>query len=55
MAKGYITQIIGPVVDVRFAQEDLPNLNDAVAIHFGDRLIYAEVMQQRGDGIVRCV
>jgi F-type H+-transporting ATPase subunit beta len=55
MAKGYITQIIGPVIDVRFAPEDIPDLNDAVAVQFGDHLIYAEVMQQRGEGIVRCV
>src|SRR5512133_4153182 len=55
MANGYITQIIGPVIDVRFAMEDLPNINDAVAIQFGDKVIYAEVMQQRGEGVVRCV
>ena len=52
MAKGYVSQIIGPVIDIRFAMEDLPNINDAVAIQFGDAVIYAEVMQQRGDGVV---
>ena len=55
MAKGYITQIIGPVIDARFPPESLPNINDAVAIQFGKRLIYAEVMQHRGEGVVRCV
>lgn len=55
MAKGYVSQIIGPVIDIRFAMEDLPKINDAVAIQFGEKVIYAEVMQQRGDGVVRCV
>ena len=55
MAKGYVTQIIGPVLDIRFAEEELPAINEAIKIVNGSETITAEVMQQRGDGIVRCV
>ncbi|HBP38461.1 MAG TPA: F0F1 ATP synthase subunit beta [Clostridiales bacterium] len=55
MATGYITQIIGPVLDIRFQDDELPGINEAVSIKNGSETIYVEVMQQRGAGIVRCV
>ncbi|MBP8989706.1 MAG: F0F1 ATP synthase subunit beta [Clostridia bacterium] len=54
MASGYITQIIGPVLDVRFPQTAIPALHEAIEI-MTDPKIVAEVMQQCGDGVVRCV
>ncbi len=55
MAIGYVVQIIGPVIDCRFPDNEVPMINDAVKIKFGEGWITAEVLQQRGNGIVRCV
>ncbi|MDD2533078.1 MAG: F0F1 ATP synthase subunit beta [Eubacteriales bacterium] len=55
MAKGYVTQIIGPVIDIRFNKQEMPAIYDAIKVKNGDSTITVEVMQQRGDGIVRCV
>jgi F-type H+/Na+-transporting ATPase subunit beta len=55
MATGYITQIIGPVLDVRFSEHEMPEINEALKIRQGSQTITVEVMQQRGEGIVRCV
>jgi F-type H+/Na+-transporting ATPase subunit beta len=55
MAIGYVVQIIGPVIDCRFPDNEVPMINDAVKIKFGNGWITAEVLQQRGNGIVRCV
>lgn len=55
MPTGYVTQIIGPVVDIRFDEKAMPSINDAVVIQLGRDEIVVEVMQLRGNGIVRCV
>lgn len=55
MSIGYVTQVIGPVVDCQFPENEIPPIKDAVKIKFMDTHIYAEVLQQRGSGIVRCV
>src|SRR5680860_1260573 len=52
--KGTITQIIGPVVDVRFGN-DLPAINEALEIKRGDKTIVLEVAQHLGLGEVRAV
>ena len=52
---GTVVQVVGPVLDIRFPDGQLPNLNNAVTLKNGDRTIVAEVAQQIGDGIVRCV
>ncbi|MGF7399107.1 F0F1 ATP synthase subunit beta [Thermoanaerobacterium thermosaccharolyticum] len=54
MKKGYITQVIGPVVDIRF-DDDLPPINNAIKIPFNDDEIIVEVSQHTGDNTVRCV
>lgn len=54
MNKGYITQVIGPVVDIRF-EENLPPINNAIKIPMEDREIVVEVSQHTGDNTVRCV
>lgn len=53
---GTIVQVIGPVVDVRFDEEDLPSLKDAVEIPLedGEKLV-VEVAQHTGDDVVRCI
>ena len=53
---GYITQIIGPVVDVRFDKEHLPKLKNALVIHKEDgSKVVLEVAQHIGDDTVRCI
>lgn len=52
---GHIVQVIGPVVDVRFKQENLPKLLSAVQIEKEDETIVVEVAHHVGDDTVRCV
>lgn len=55
MIKGKITQIIGPVVDIRF-EETLPNIYNALTVegHGGEKMIL-EVNQHRGLNEVRAI
>ncbi|WP_405127703.1 F0F1 ATP synthase subunit beta [Sinanaerobacter chloroacetimidivorans] len=53
--KGTIHQIIGPVIDIKFMPEEMPELLNAVIIPFQDKEIVAEVAQHIGDDVVRCV
>lgn len=56
MKTGKVIQVIGAAVDVQFEQEHLPAIENAVEIEMdGGAKIVAEVAQQMGDGIVRCV
>ncbi len=55
MYKGKIQQIIGPVIDVKFQAEEIPELLSAIEITHEDRKIVAEVAQHIGDDVVRCV
>ena len=59
---GYISQIIGPVVDVHFpldgrpAEEVLPHIHDALEVQHPDgRTLVIEVQQHIGDDVVRTV
>ena len=53
--KGIVTQIIGPVLDIRFAEGELPELRNAITIQHGKQVITAEVAQHIGDNVVRCI
>jgi F-type H+-transporting ATPase subunit beta len=53
MSSGKIVQIIGAVVDVEFARENLPKVYDALNVE-GKGLVL-EVQQQLGDGVVRTI
>ncbi|MBR1408940.1 MAG: F0F1 ATP synthase subunit beta [Clostridia bacterium] len=58
MAKGSIgavIQVIGPVLDIRFEDGQLPALLSAIKVHSGEREIVAEVAQHIGDDVVRCI
>ncbi len=57
MANGKVIEVRGPVVDVRFARDELPELLSALHIEERDRDIdlVVEVAQHLGDDIVRCV
>ena len=52
---GKVVQVIGPVVDIRFAEGDLPNLHNAIKIKSKDSELTVEVAQHLGDDIVRCI
>ena len=53
--KGTVIQIQGPVLDIRFADDQLPQLLSAIEIPAGERTIVAEVAQHIGDNVVRCI
>lgn len=53
--KGKLIQIIGPVVDIRFSNVELPALYNAIDINFGDKKLVVEVAQHIGDDVVRCI
>ena len=54
--KGKVVQVIGPVVDIRFDEEHLPNLYNAINIDKGNgQHLTVEVAQHIGDDVVRCI
>jgi F-type H+-transporting ATPase subunit beta len=53
--KGKIQQVIGPVVDIKFAPEEMPELLSAITIDAEGRSVVTEVAQHIGDDVVRCV
>ena len=53
--KGTVTQIMGPVLDIRFPEGALPALLNAIEIPHGESLVVAEVAQHIGDNVVRCI
>ncbi len=52
---GKIVQVIGPVVDIRFDEDNLPELLNAIEIEEDGEKLVVEVAQHIGDDIVRCV
>ena len=53
--KGMVAQVMGPVVDVRFAEGCLPPINNALEIMIGERRLVVEVAQHIGDSTARCI
>ena len=60
-AQGKITEIIGAVLDIRFPEGQLPDINDAIVIPRkiaageGGETLTVEVAQHLGDDTVRCI
>ena len=52
---GTVVQVVGPVLDIRFADGQLPQLLSAIEVPQGDHTIVAEVAQHIGDNVVRCI
>ena len=53
---GKITQIIGAVLDIKFTEGTLPEINDAIKVPTRDgKELVVEVSQHLGDDIVRCI
>ena len=57
MAKniGTVIQVIGPVLDIRFADNQLPALLNAIEVPVNGKTVIAEVAQHIGDNVVRCI
>ena len=58
MAKGSIgtvVQVIGPVLDIKFASGELPQLLSAIEVGSGEKKLVVEVAQHVGDDVVRCI
>lgn len=52
---GTICQVIGPVVDIQFEQDHLPDLLNAIKIQNDEEVLTVEVAQHIGDDMVRCI
>ncbi len=52
---GKVVQILGPVIDVKFEDENLPLILNAIEIQQGDKKIVVEAAQHIGDNVVRCI
>jgi len=55
MNQGKVVQVMGPVVDVRFLDNHLPKLYNALVIEFNKQKLTVEAVQHVGDDVVRCV
>ena len=61
MSNGNIAQCIGPVVDIQFPRDKMPNIYDALTLvdsgekSFAEKGLTFEVQQQIGDGVVRAI
>ncbi|SFB23805.1 F0F1 ATP synthase subunit beta [Clostridium frigidicarnis] len=53
---GKVTQVIGPVIDIKFESDCLPDILNAIEIKMDhDKVVIAEVEQHVGDDIVRAI
>ena len=53
--KGTVIRVMGPVLDIRFPEDHLPELLTAIEIPCGKETLVAEVAQHIGDSVVRCI
>ena len=52
---GKVVQVIGPVIDIKFDSDSLPNLYNGININMEEHILVAEVEQHVGDDIVRAI
>ena len=52
---GKVVQVMGAVIDIRFENDNLPALNNAIEVENGDKKLIVEVAQHLGDDVVRCI
>jgi F-type H+-transporting ATPase subunit beta len=53
--EGQVVQIIGPVIDIKFEDSDMPEIHNAISIDNKGSEIIAEVTQHLGNNMVRCI
>ena len=52
---GVVTQVIGPVIDVRFDDGRMPDILNAIEVNWNGRRLVAEVSAHMGDNVARCI
>ena len=52
---GKVVQVMGPVLDIRFRDGELPALLNAVELENNGKKLIVEVAQHIGDNVVRCI
>ena len=52
---GKVVQVMGPVLDIRFANGELPELLNAIELQNNGKPLIVEVAQHIGDNVVRCI
>ena len=52
---GTVIKVVGPVVDIRFPEDQLPEIMNAIEIDNGGKKLTVEVAQHVGDNVVRCI
>ncbi len=55
LTTGTVSQVMGPVVDVRFDEGALPAIYNALTMSIGERTLTVEVAQHIGDNVARCI
>ena len=55
MNKGRIVQVMGPVVDVQFTSDTIPEIKDALTVENDGKTLVMEVAQHLGNDQVRCI
>ena len=55
MQTGKIIQVMGPVVDVLFENQELPAIKDALEVNNDGKKCVMEVAQHVGNSTVRCI
>lgn len=55
MQNGKIIQVMGPVVDVLFKDEELPKIKDALIVENAGKKCVMEVASHQGGNVVRCI
>ena len=53
--EGTVVQVIGPVLDIKFPDGQLPSLLNAIRVENGGKSLIVEVAQHIGDNVVRCI
>ena len=52
---GKVVQVMGPVLDIRFKDGELPALLNAIEVENNGKKLIVEVAQHVGDNVVRCI
>ena len=52
---GHVIQVMGPVLDIQFADGQLPELLNALEIDNNGAKLIVEVAQHIGDNVARCI
>lgn len=52
---GHVVQIIGPVIDIKYENRNLPRIHNAIKLDNNGTNLIVEVMQHIGNDMVRCV